>query len=152
MTQTVPDISPLMPMHQDPLLVDESFHNQFEWTPCTNGVAAERGTSRPQHRWHRLPAWVSHQVYIANIFDKIFVKHWSKQCWDWPCRLYVYYICIFVYVCITHICLYMCTRVWVHAHIGMHCVCACVCVYKYMYLHREYIRGPVIRMRMCLCF
>ena len=35
-------------------VIDESFHNQFEWAPFTNGVAAEQGTSRPRHRWHRL--------------------------------------------------------------------------------------------------
>ena len=35
-------------------VIDESFHNQFEWAPFTNSVAAERGTSRPRHRWHRL--------------------------------------------------------------------------------------------------
>ena len=35
-------------------VIDENFHNQFEWAPCTNGVATERGTSRPRHRWRRL--------------------------------------------------------------------------------------------------
>ena len=35
-------------------VIDESFPNQFKWAPFTNGVAAERGTSRPRHRWHRL--------------------------------------------------------------------------------------------------
>ena len=35
-------------------VIDESFHNQFEWAPFTNGVAAKRGTSRPRHRWHLL--------------------------------------------------------------------------------------------------
>ena len=35
-------------------VIDESFHNQFEWAPFTNGVAAEQGTKRPRHRWHRL--------------------------------------------------------------------------------------------------
>ena len=35
-------------------VINGSFHNQFEWAPCTNDVAAERGTSRPRHRWLRL--------------------------------------------------------------------------------------------------
>ena len=35
-------------------VIDGSFHNRFEWAPFTNGVSAERGTSRPRHRWHRL--------------------------------------------------------------------------------------------------
>ena len=24
-------------------VIDESFHNQFEWAPCTNSIVAERG-------------------------------------------------------------------------------------------------------------
>ena len=40
-------------------VIDESFPNQFERAPFTNGVAAERGTSRSRHRWHRLVTHVS---------------------------------------------------------------------------------------------
>ena len=51
-------------------VINGSFHNQFEWAPCTNGYAAERGTSRPWHRWHRLclgcTSWVRK------------IEHW---CW-----------------------------------------------------------------------
>ena len=32
-TQTVPDISPLMPMHQDPLLVRDIMHNMIVYLP-----------------------------------------------------------------------------------------------------------------------
>ena len=40
MTQTVPDISPLMPMHQDPLLVLYILHNwKFEWQHWSDGVS-----------------------------------------------------------------------------------------------------------------
>ena len=45
-------------------VIDESFHNQFEWAPFTNGVAVERGTSRPRHRWHRLTAMLGFENLI----------------------------------------------------------------------------------------
>ena len=63
--------------------MDESFHNQLEWAPCTNGVAAERGTSRPRLSWHRLhctqtwPMSVSFK-YTGQTFEGLMLKLWPS--------------------------------------------------------------------------
>ena len=66
MTQTVPDISPLMPMHQDPLLV---WHMIAQWQPlhqyCV--TAHENGsTNRPVGRYS-YSTYRDSKVHGANI-------------------------------------------------------------------------------------
>ena len=78
MTQTVPDISPLMPMHQDPLLVSSMDHVPFQFidfqsvldqgwltSHCFFGIQCAPTMQRLHNCMH--PSWWRHDMTRATV-------------------------------------------------------------------------------------
>ena len=85
-------------------VIYESFHNQFEWAPYINGVAAERRTSLPRHRWHRL-SWPKIVIHVNS-----YIITSTKR------RRLCFHLCWFV--CCLYVCLWTILRknVWTDFH------------------------------------
>ena len=70
MTQTVPDISPLMPMHQDPLLVTSLVNTRTEY----------QNTPRPTQNcvWQQAITWTNDGREYINCYPLFMVRSWNN--------------------------------------------------------------------------